>query len=86
MKGQKARLISGNFPGSNLTICLIFAFSMYGSGMGALNVYLDSSAGRSLLLSEFGDHGDSWKTVHVDFESSKSYQVCGSGNYLFEGF
>lgn len=59
---------------------------MYGSGMGALNVYLDSSAGRSLLLSEFGDHGDSWKTVHVDFESSKSYQVCGSGNYLFEGF
>jgi hypothetical protein len=48
---------------------------MYGSGMGSLNIYVESSQGRKLLLSRVGDQGQSWHTVHVDLQSSRDYNV-----------
>ena len=73
--GQKARLISKTFSGSNNSICFIFSYNMYGSGMGSLNIYLKSSEGKQLVFSKVGDQGQSWHTVHLDLQRSRDYSV-----------
>ena len=48
---------------------------MYGSGMGSLNIYLENSHGRNVILSKVGDQGQSWHTVHLDLLSLSDYKV-----------
>ena len=75
MTGQKARLISRTFSGSNKSSCFILSYSMYGSSMGALRIYLENSQGRSVMLSKDGDQGQSWHTVHLELLSYGDYKV-----------
>ena len=77
--GEKARLISKTFSGSNNSICFIFSYNMYGSGMGSLNIYLESSEGKQLVFSKVGDQGQSWHTVHLDLQSSRDYNIIIEG-------
>ncbi|XP_035695557.1 MAM and LDL-receptor class A domain-containing protein 1-like [Branchiostoma floridae] len=68
--GKKARLKSpliferGDF-------CLEFYYHMYGSTVGSLNVYRDSTSNRVWSMS--GNQGNAWQKASVDFSSSSSY-------------
>ena len=73
--GEKARLISKTFSGSNRSSCFILSYSMYGSGMGTLNIYVDNAEGRKVLLTKAGDQGKSWHTVRLNLQSSSDYKV-----------
>lgn len=75
VEGQRARLISKTFPGSNRSSCFILSYNMYGISMGSLDVFLENSEGRKSLLSKAGNQGPSWHTVHIDLQSHNDYQV-----------
>lgn len=64
--GDKARLLSQVYPGSNTDKCFMFYYHMYGSDIGNLNVYLllnqssDTFSTESLMWSLSGDWGNTW--------------------------
>ena len=75
-KDQKARLQSRNFPPTNGR-CLSFWYHMYGSGIGQLNVYIESTVGAAKRMwSLSGDQGDEWKMTQITLSSAASeYKV-----------
>ena len=83
-RGQVAKLQSEDFPAAPKGRCIEFAYSMYGSGIGALNVYLiDSKTGKkSKIFSKSGDQGPGWHRTNANFVSNNEYKV-GRWNLLF---
>ena len=54
-----------------------FAYSMYGSGIGALNVYVIGAKNRatSELFSKSGDQGQGWRITSATIVSIHDYKV-----------
>ena len=73
-EGDKAKLLSAKFP-STAGRCLSFWYHMYGSSIGALNVYINKEGLSTLVFSKEGQQGDLWLQARVSFESDSFYQV-----------
>eukprot|EP00794_Sanderia_malayensis_P015011 gene15011-16560_t len=73
-KGNKARLISKQFPASAKGMCMRFYYHMMSSSvssMGTLNVYM----GSSILFTKTYSQGSQWKQADIDLKSDKPFQV-----------
>ena len=73
-EGDKAKLLSAKFP-STAGRCLSFWYHMYGSSIGALNVYINKEGLSTLVFSKAGQQGDLWLQARVSLESDSFYQV-----------
>ena len=75
-KGDSACFKSQKLPA---TACqrLTFWYHMYGSGMGTLNVWLESDDGanRQRLWSKTGQQGNRWQQASVDISTVSEYEV-----------
>ena len=75
--GDKAWLVSESFSpgGSN---CLSFWYTMYGSGIGALRVWVWSQTGAQTPIWELhGNQGPNWLMGKVNIpKQTTSYKVC----------
>eukprot|EP00795_Rhopilema_esculentum_P012712 gene12712-3431_t len=83
-QGDKARLVSEFFPPTGtFGRCVKFAFHMFGTSMGTLNVYVKTGAGNqseTLIWSTSGNHGNVWiPTAQAPIVSSQSYAVVFEG-------
>ncbi|XP_031568759.1 MAM and LDL-receptor class A domain-containing protein 2-like [Actinia tenebrosa] len=74
--GNTARLLSKIFPATSGR-CMSFWYSMYGGGMGDLNVYLkDPETGAmEKIWSKSGDQGQDWKNAEVTIKRAANYKV-----------
>ncbi|EDO36123.1 predicted protein, partial [Nematostella vectensis] len=75
--GQTARLLSQEFPAGSGRMCLQFYYSMYGKGMGTLNVYTNDTATGSLnnIFMRSGDQGKNWHHGQAVITDSNAYKV-----------
>ncbi|EDO27398.1 predicted protein, partial [Nematostella vectensis] len=75
--GQTARLLSQEFPAGSGRMCLQFYYSMYGKGMGTLNVYTNDTATGSLnnIFTRSGDQGKNWHHGQAVITDSNAYKV-----------
>lgn len=64
-KDYSALLRSGVIPFSSSSRCLSFYYHMYGTGVGALNVYVATATQSTLVWSLKGDQGNSWRDATV---------------------
>lgn len=73
--GDKARLISPFYP-PTMGRCLTFYYHMYGSGIGALNVYLKQQGVlKPPIFATSGDHGNVWNPQQLTLNSNTPFQV-----------
>lgn len=74
--GNTARLLSKLFPETSGR-CMRFWYSMYGAGMGVLNVYLKDPANGAMekIWSKSGDQGKNWKNGEVTIKRAANYKV-----------
>eukprot|EP00794_Sanderia_malayensis_P017044 gene17044-18759_t len=72
--GDKARLESELFTATNGQ-CMSFWYHMYGQTIGALNIYMKSSAGLTLLKTYNGSQGNVWKEGEVGLYSRTNFRV-----------
>lgn len=74
--GQKASLQSKNFP-SVKHRCMKFFYSMYGTGIGALRVFLKTvgTGYEKQLWMKLGQQGPGWKEGQIEISSKFTYQV-----------
>lgn len=61
------------------TKCMHFWYSMYGSGMGTLNVYLKTGTARQLMWSLSGNQGQRWLQGFFPFQSNVTHQIQFEG-------
>lgn len=75
--GQVTKLQSKTLPPIPKGRCIQFAYNMYGSGIGALNVYvIDAKNGaKSKLFSMSGDQGQGWHRTNATIVSNHYYKV-----------
>ena len=76
--GDKSSLVSKQFTVyASPTRCITFFYSMYGSAIGALRVFMrDVSSGvEQEIWSRVGDQGKGWSEGEVDFTSHTDYKV-----------
>ena len=76
--GHKAFLMSPMFDTSRADgECFTFWYHMFGSGIGTLQIYVDSAiAGKKLLWSLAGDKGNRWYKGQMNVGATNgSYQV-----------
>ncbi|XP_070566390.1 MAM and LDL-receptor class A domain-containing protein 1-like [Ptychodera flava] len=74
--GDRTVLYTGSYP-QTTGDCLEFWYHMYGSDIGELNVYSQTSNQLSnLLWSRSGDFGDRWNLAQVSLATSDTYQVA----------
>ena len=84
-RGQKAWLQSAIFsPTGSTPRCLHFWASMYGSGIGSLNVYLanNQSTPGTKLWSLAGNQGRNWFSGQVSLQSNQQYTVSPHTNNI----
>ena len=75
--GQVAKLQSKTFPATNGR-CLQFAYSMFGSNMGSLDVFVISAqngAKSKPLFSMSGNQGQQWHQSEATIASADEYKV-----------
>ena len=73
---QKAWLESSLFlPTPSYGLCFDFWYHMYGTGMGSLSFYINSSETLSLLWTQNGNKGNQWLNGQVSVKSSKSFRI-----------
>ncbi len=79
-KGSTAWLLSPNYPPATRTggKCLQFWYHMYGSSIGALNVYIRVGANNpsTATWSRSRDQGNQWLIGQISITTSYSYKVC----------
>ncbi|GFN85246.1 MAM and LDL-receptor class a domain-containing protein 1-like [Plakobranchus ocellatus] len=67
--GEVARMSSPSFPAASGDQCLVFYYHMFGSGMGTLNVRMETGANQPVLQpvlwSMSGNLGNQWKVGEV---------------------
>ena len=70
--GSIARLESPFFKQSGYACEMSFAYSMFGQGIGTLEVTLESGGASTVLWSRSGNQGSSWQTARVLIQSRSS--------------
>ena len=72
----KSQLMSQSFEPTE-SQCLSWWFSMYGSTVGSLNVYLINSTdgAKTRLWTRSGQQGNDWQQAHVSYSSESKYRV-----------
>ncbi|XP_031568761.1 MAM and LDL-receptor class A domain-containing protein 1-like [Actinia tenebrosa] len=83
--GQSTRLISKEILPTLNARCMHFFYSMYGEGMGTLNVYLKNPITKELvrIWDTSGNQGNHWQHGDVTISTTHTYQIifesiCGS--------
>ena len=76
--GDKARFESEEFqPTGSSGRCLKFWYHMYGSSIGALNVWMSSNGSTGQIWTLSGYQGqDKWFYAQAPVRSANVYQVC----------
>ena len=59
--------------------CFQFWYHMYGSAMGALQLFLLQKKGEKLIWSEIGYHRNKWFNQSVEFSSLTTYRIRFTG-------
>ena len=77
-QGDKARLLSQQFNGTNAGSCFTFWYHMYGFTIGTLNLYQVVGQTETLIWTLSGDKGNSWFSgqVPVGKKLFNGYKVC----------
>ena len=79
-KGDRATLESTLFlPTPTYGLCMDFWYHMYGSGMGTLNIYTNSSNVSNLIWSQTGNKGDVWLNGQVNINSASTFRLMIEG-------
>ncbi|XP_070555537.1 MAM and LDL-receptor class A domain-containing protein 1-like isoform X2 [Ptychodera flava] len=81
-QGQTARLVSSHFvtmEDERFDRFFSFNYHMYGSGIGALNVYLATMESEELVWSRAGNQGDSWHYAEIAVYNNQTYQIILEG-------
>ncbi|KAK7473655.1 hypothetical protein BaRGS_00035133, partial [Batillaria attramentaria] len=79
VKGDKARLISQAYQPTQAS-CVEFWYHMYGSGVGSLNVYLETNGNLgSPAWSKQGNQGNHWVRGQIGLNAGTSVQVVFEG-------
>ncbi|RNA14511.1 MAM and LDL-receptor class A domain-containing 2-like, partial [Brachionus plicatilis] len=74
--GNRAILESTLFlPTPTYGLCMDFWYHMYGSGMGTMNIYTNSSNVSTLIWSQSGNKGNVWLNGQVNINSASSFRV-----------
>lgn len=81
-RGDKTRLVSEMFnqTSSKTGQCFLFFYHMFGSDIGALNIYVNASGGEKLVWTLSGDKGKKWQNGQVNVG-----KVTGSYKVIIEG-
>lgn len=76
--GDKARLLSQQFNGTNAGSCFTFWYHMYGVTIGTLNLYQVVGQNETLIWTLSGNKGNSWFSgqVSVGKKLLNGYKVC----------
>ena len=80
-RGEKAWLYSPYLSQSPKGKCLNFWYHMYGTHIGALNIYLDRATGTP-IWNRTGDQGNMWRHGRVNLQSYTRFRVCFDTNFL----
>ena len=73
--GNKASLISKEFPAIQHR-CMTFFYSMYGSGIGALRVFIEKGGAEQEIWKKEGNQQEGWHEAEVEISSgSYNYKV-----------
>lgn len=56
-------------------VCMSFVYSMFGAGMGRLNVYVDDETGRRLVWTLDGPQSKGWSVGSVNVSTTGDTQV-----------
>ncbi|KAK3751772.1 hypothetical protein QZH41_013230, partial [Actinostola sp. cb2023] len=72
--GHTTRLISKEFV-NNSTRCMIFFYSMYGDGMGTLNVYIKQTGTMVKVWDKSGNQGNQWHRGYVTITTKDKHQI-----------
>ncbi|CAF0741635.1 unnamed protein product, partial [Brachionus calyciflorus] len=76
VKGDKAILESTLFlPTPSYGLCFDFWYHMYGTGMGTLNIYTNSTNMSTLIWSQSGNKGNKWLNGQVNIISTRSFRI-----------
>ncbi|CAH3165361.1 unnamed protein product, partial [Porites evermanni] len=77
-QGDKARLLSQQFNGTNAGSCFTFWYHMYGGTIGTLNLYQVVGQTETLIWTLSGNKGNSWFSgqVPVGKKLFNGYKVC----------
>ena len=73
--GDKARLLSQTFNGTNTKSCFTFWYHMYGSDIGALNLYEQVGSKETLIWRLSGNKGNNWYSGQVAVGNIAGYKV-----------
>ena len=72
----KTFMILNSFQVLSPSVCLRFAYHMYGRSIKQLEVKIQTeSGGVKVVWKRSGDQGDKWETANVTIHNSNAYKV-----------
>ncbi|XP_064626667.1 MAM and LDL-receptor class A domain-containing protein 1-like [Lineus longissimus] len=79
--GDSARVMSPSILAPNVPICLRYFYSMFGKGMGTMNIYYLQKNTIQMIKTISGNHGEGWKEdkILLNVRPKSEFQI------IFEG-